>query len=163
MVDVPTGEAASSLPGFCDNITGVINRLTACALLLSSIALAAEPKPEVKAAVLAAEQKWVDAVIHGDAPALEKLMAADIIYTHSSAQTQTRAQFIKAASSGSTKYTAIDFSDVVVRQYGPTVIITHKVVTKTVQNGEAHLYVGEVWAEQNGGWQMVSRQATKLP
>jgi ketosteroid isomerase-like protein len=132
-------------------------------LLLASFVFAAEPKGDVKAAVLAAEQKWVDAVIHGDGAALEKLMAPDILYTHSSAMTQTRAEFIKAATSGSTKYTAIDFSDVVVRQYGRTVIVTHKAAFKTVQNGETHLFVGEVWAEQNGGWQMVSRQATKLP
>jgi hypothetical protein len=132
-------------------------------LLMAALTYATEPKPDVKAAVLAAEQKWVDAVIHGDGAALEKLMAADIQYTHSSAMTQTRAEFIKAATSGSTKYTAIDFSDVVVRQYGKTAIITHKAVFKTVQNGESHLYVGEVWAEQNGAWQMVSRQATKLP
>jgi hypothetical protein len=132
-------------------------------LLLVSCAFAAEPKADVKSAVLTAELKWTDAVIHGDGAALEKLMAPDILYTHSSAMTQTRAEFIKAATSGSTKYTAIDFSDVVVRQYGRTVIITHKAVFKTVQNGETHLFVGEVWAEQNGGWQMVSRQATKLP
>jgi len=133
------------------------------ALLLAGTAMASEPKPDVKAAVLAAEQKWVDAVIKGDGATLEKLMSSDILYTHSSASTQTRAEFIKAATSGSTKYTAIDFSDVVVRQYGKTAIITHKAVFKTVQTGEAHLYVSEVWAEQNGGWQMVSRQATKLP
>jgi len=132
-------------------------------LIWASTAFPAEPKAEVKTAVLAAEQKWVDAVIHGDGAALEKLMAPDILYTHSSAMSQTRAEFIKAATSGSTKYTAIDFSDVVVRQYGRTAIITHKAVFKTVQNGETHLFVGEVWAEQNGGWQMVSRQATKLP
>lgn len=143
-----------------------MNRLPNLALsilLLAPLAHASEPKPDVKTAVLAAEQKWVDAVIHGDSATLEKLMASDILYTHSSATTQTRAEFIKAATTGSTKYTAIDFSDVVVRQYGRTVIITHKAVFKSVQNGESHLFIGEVWAEQNGGWQMVSRQATKLP
>jgi hypothetical protein len=150
----------------CDNIAGVMKHLSNLLfsiLVLASTAIATEPKPDVKAAVLAAEQKWVDAVIHGDGAVLEKLMASDILYTHSSAMTQTRAEFIKAATSGSTKYTAIDFSDVVVRQYGKTAIITHKAVFKTVQNGETHLFIGEVWAEQNGGWQMVSRQATKLP
>ncbi len=126
-------------------------------------ARAGEPKPEIKAAVLAAEQKWVNALIHGDAAVLDKLMASDISYTHSSAATQTKAEFIHAATSGATKYTAIDFSDVVVRQYGRTVIITHKAVFKNVQNGESHLFVTEVWAEQDRAWQMVSRQATKLP
>src|SRR6185369_332146 len=101
-------------------------------LMLPLLTNAAEPKADVKAAVLAAEQKWVDAVIHGDGAALEKLMSSDILYTHSSASTQTRAEFIKAATSGSTKYLTFDFSDVVVRQYGKTVVITHKATIKTV-------------------------------
>jgi len=138
-------------------------RLTIGILIWACLAFAGSPSADVKASVLAAEQRWVDAVIHGDGAALEKLMASDILYTHSSAMTQTRAEFIKAATSGSTKYTGIDFSDVVVRQFGRTVVVTHKGVFKTVQTGESHLFVTEVWAEQNGGWQMVSRQATKLP
>ena len=141
----------------------VMKRLIAFVLMAAGAALAGEPKPDVKAAVLAAEQKWVDAVLHRDGATLEKLMASDIVYTHSSATIQTREQFIKAATSGTTKYTGIDFSDVVVRQFGHTVIITHKAVFKSEQNGESHLFVSEVWAEQGGGWQMVSRQATKLP
>src|ERR1700678_2241695 len=91
---------------------------------------AGAPSADVRASVLAAEQRWVEAVIHGDGAALEKLMASDILYTHSSAMTQTRAEFIKAATSGSTKYTGIDFSDAVVRQFGRTVVITHKGVFK---------------------------------
>jgi hypothetical protein len=144
-------------------VTKRLFSLLPAVLLLAPVVNAAEPKPDVKAAVLAAEKKWVDAVIHGDGAALEKLMASDIQYTHSSASTQTREEFIKAATSGSTKYVSINFTDEVVRQYGKTVIVTHKANIKTVQNGEAHLFVGAVWAEQNGGWQMVSRQATKLP
>jgi hypothetical protein len=138
-------------------------RLVIGVLIGVMAALAAEPAPSVKAAVLAAEKSWVAAVLKGDGATVEKLMASDIQYTHSSAAVQTREQFVKAVSSGSTKYTAIDFSDTVVRQYGKTVVITHKMTPKTVQNGEAHLWVGEVWVETPGGWQMASRQATKLP
>ena len=139
-----------------------LSNLALAVLLLAPLAGAAEPKPDVKAAVLATEQKWVDAVIHRDATVLEKLMASDILYTHSSATTQTRAEFIKAATTG-TRYASIDFSDEVVRQYGKTVVITHKALFKTPEGREAHLYIGEVWAEEKGGWIMVSRQATKLP
>ncbi|HEY3837791.1 MAG TPA: nuclear transport factor 2 family protein [Bryobacteraceae bacterium] len=142
----------------------LLNALVLTSLFaLVPVATAGEPKPDVKAAVLAAEQKWVDAVIHADRATLEKLMSSDIIYTHSSAKSQTREEFIQAATAGSTRYTSIDFSDVAVRQFGHTVVITHKAVFKNVQTGDSHLFISEVWAEQNGGWQMVSRQATKLP
>jgi hypothetical protein len=49
------------------------------------------------------------------------------------------------------------------RQYGSTVVVTHNAVIKTVPTGTSHLYITEVWAQQSGRWQMVSRQATKLP
>ena len=132
-------------------------------LLLASPAFAAEPKPDIKAAVLAAEQQWVNAVIHSDAAAIEKLMAPDIRYVHSSATNQSREEFIKAATSGATRYTAIDFSDELVRQYGRTVIITHKAVFRNARTGDSHLFITEVWVEQDDGWKMASRQATKLP
>lgn len=145
----------------------MINRLNWIAAGILCVGLgaanAAEPPAKVKTAVLAAEDKWKDAVLHSDAATLDKLMASDIMYTHSSAMTQTKADFMKAVTSGSTKYLSIDYSDTVLREYGKTVVLTHKMVTKTAQTGEAHLFVTEVWAEQNGGWQMVSRQATKLP
>ena len=132
-------------------------------LLTATFAFAAEPKPDIKAAVLAAEQKWDDAIMRGDGAALENLMVPDIRYVHSSATNQSREEFIKAATSGSTKYTAIDFSDESVRQYGRTVILTHKAVFKNAKTGESRLFITEIWVEQDGGWKMASRQATKLP
>jgi hypothetical protein len=131
-------------------------KLLLSALLCLSFVYAADP------AVLAAEKQWVDAVLHPNAAVLTKLMSPDLIYTHSSAQHQTREQFIESITSHNTTYTSITFSDEVVRQFGHTVIVSHNMTTNTVKNGEAHLYVTEVWVEQNGAWQMVSRQATKL-
>ena len=137
--------------------------LALAALLAAPATFAAEPKPDTKSAVLAAERQWVDAVIHADAATLEKLMAPDIRYVHSSATNQSREEFIKAATSGNTRYTAIDFTDDVVRQYGHTVVITHKATFKNAKTGDSHLFITEVWVEQDGGWKMASRQATKLP
>jgi hypothetical protein len=49
------------------------------------------------------------------------------------------------------------------RQYGDTIIVIHDAIITTVQTGVAHLYLTHVWSRQNGRWQMVSRQATKIP
>jgi hypothetical protein len=135
------------------------------AATLASVACltAAEPTPSARKAVLAASQAWTAAVLKADRPALEKLLSPDLSYTHSSAMTQTKEEFIKDATGGGTKYEAIDFEDTKLRQYGNTVVLTHKATIKSVPAGTSHLYITEVWAEQSGQWQMASRQATKLP
>jgi Domain of unknown function (DUF4440) len=137
-------------------------------LLLFSLALvtsltAAEPTAAAKQAVMAASQEWTTAVLKADRATLEKLLSPDLSYTHSSAKTQTKEEFIKDATGGGTKYESIDFEGTKLRQYGNTVVMTHNAVIRSVPTGISHLYITEVWAQQSGLWQMVSRQATKLP
>jgi hypothetical protein len=137
-------------------------------LILSLLALAcclsaAEPTAAVKQAVVSAQKQWLNAVLKGDKNTLEKLLTADLSYTHSSAKTQTKDEFIQDVAGGGTTYKSIEFSDDKMRQYGDTVVLTHKAEINTAQAGASHLYITEVWVKQAGGWQMASRQATKLP
>jgi hypothetical protein len=48
------------------------------------------------------------------------------------------------------------------RQYGNVMIVIHNAIITTVQTGVSHLYLTHVWSRQNGRWQLVSRQATKI-
>jgi len=131
--------------------------------LLSLCLLAAGPTAADGQAVMNAENEFKTAVIKADRAALEKILSPDLSYTHSSAKTQTKAEFIQDATGGATKYESIEFENTKLRQYGTTIVVTHDAVIKTVQTGTMKLYVTEVWAQQAGRWQMVSRQATKLP
>jgi ketosteroid isomerase-like protein len=121
------------------------------------------PKPDAKKAVLAAEQAYVDAMIKHDKAALEKLLADDLVYIHSSSKSESKAEVIQAVLSGSATYESIEFRDTTVRQYGDVVITNHKAVIKTKQTGVANLLVTHVWVKQKGGWQFASRQASRLP
>jgi ketosteroid isomerase-like protein len=132
-------------------------------LSLVAVLSAAEPNPAAKQAVMAASQEWTTAVLKADRATLEKLLSPDLSYTHSSAKTQTKEEFIQDATGGGTKYESIDFEGTKLRQYGNTVVVTHNATIKSVPTGTSHLYITEVWAQQSGKWQMVSRQATKLP
>jgi ketosteroid isomerase-like protein len=124
---------------------------------------AGTPKPDAKQAVLAAEQAFVDAMIKRDKAALEKLLADDLVYVHSSSRVETKAEVIQAVTSGSSLYESIEFKDANVRQYGDVVITTHKASIKTKQTGLSNLFVTHVWAKQKGGWQFASRHAARLP
>jgi len=125
--------------------------------------LAGPPKPADEKAVLAAQKQLVDAMIKGDATALEKLLADDLSYTHSNALTETKAQVLQVIKSGSTKYESIEFVDTKVRQYGDVVVTNHKMNFKNPGTPVNKLFVTMVWAKQSGGWQLVNRQATRLP
>lgn len=132
-------------------------------LTLSAMMSAGEPSAEAKQAVSKAEAEFKAAVLKADGAALDKLLASDLSYTHSSAKTQTKQEFLQDATGGGTTYKSIDFSDMKMRQYGDTVIVTQKATIVTAQTGTNHLYLTEVWAKQGGHWQMATRQATKLP
>jgi Tfp pilus assembly protein PilE len=134
-----------------------------CVFAIAGLLAAAEPTPSVKQAVLDASKQWTTAVLKADRAALEKLLAPDLSYTHSSAKTQSKEEFIQDATGGGTKYESIEFENTQLRQYGTTVVMTHNAVIKSLPAGTSHLYITEVWAQQSGHWQMVSRQATKLP
>jgi len=138
-------------------------QMAAVLLTATMISRPAEPSSDVKEAVLNAETDWKAAVLKGDRSALDKLLSADLSYTHSSSKTQTKEEFIQDATSGATVYKSIEFENTKVRQYGSVVVINHSAVITTVQTGTSHLYLTEVWAREDGRWQMVSRQATKLP
>ena len=138
-------------------------KLTVALLVAAMIGDAAEPSALVKAAVTKAEAEWKDAVLQADRGALEKLIADDLSYTHSSGKTQTKQQFIDEATGGALHYKAIDFDDTKMRQYGSAVVITHKATITTAENGSSHLYLTEVWAKVQGRWQLATRHALKLP
>lgn len=138
-------------------------QFSAVFFLITFRSFAAEPSPSVKEEVLKAENAWKAAVLKADRPALEKLLTNDLSYTHSSAKTQTKEEFIQDATGGSTVYQSIEFEGTKLRQYGQVVVVTHAATIKSVQTGTSHLYLTEVWAQEGGHWQMASRLATKLP
>ena len=136
--------------------------LTLCTLG-TAVVFGGTPKEDAKKAVLAAEQAYVDAMIKRDKAALERLLADDLVYIHSSSKSESKADVIQVIASGSTTYESIEFRDTTVRQYGDVVITNHKATIKTKQTGVANLLVTHVWAKNKGGWQFVSRQASRLP
>jgi len=131
-------------------------------IALSLPAFADWPNLGAEKAVLAAEKRYADALVKADAATLEKLLGDDLSYTHSSAKMETKADVIKGVTSGMSKYTAVEYKTTKVRQYGNVVITYHEMVfghPDTVNK----VYVTMVWAKQGPGWQLVQRQATKLP
>ena len=116
--------------------------------------------------VLAAEDARYAAMIAQDFDALGRLLADDLLYTHSTAVTDSKADYIAALRSGKYRYKAARREGVTVRMHGTTAIVNGRAsidvdvdgVPRTVSN----VFVN-VWVRTAAGWQMTAWQSTPLP
>jgi ketosteroid isomerase-like protein len=118
------------------------------------------------AEVIALDRKRMDASCQQDFDTLDKLIADDLIYTHSNARQDTKASLIGNMKSGSTVYTAIVPSDVVAQDLGDVVVLTGIAQISTASGGRPNSFgvrFVDVYAKRNGNWQMVTWQSTRLP
>jgi ketosteroid isomerase-like protein len=137
-----------------------------CILLSTAFLSAATSDPKAEKDVLAAMDAWKQATMKKDAAALDKLLHPDLTYSHSSAMNQTKDEVIKSVTTGKATVESITFSDTTVRVYGRTALVKGKVDLVNNTDGKsapAHLNILHVWIKGSQGWQMVARQATRLP
>jgi ketosteroid isomerase-like protein len=115
--------------------------------------------------VLAAQRARLDATIAKDGAALDRLMADDLTYVHTSAKLESKAENI-AAVTGSGAYRSFDLRDVVVRVEGDTAVITGLAdITLGRPDGDVLLPVRftDVWARRDGAWREIAWQSTRRP
>src|SRR5437660_1160363 len=106
---------------------------------------------------------WKTAMLKGDAATLEKLYHKDLSYTHSSALVENKSAAIAAAMKPGNLTKAIDMKDTTSHVYGNTAIVKTKADITNAAGTVNHLDILMVWLKSPGGWQLVARQATKLP
>ena len=121
--------------------------------------------PKTEKALLGVMDTWKQAMLTRDKSALEKLYAPDITYTHSNGKNETKAEAIDAVVNGKGKFDSIEFSGTTVRVYGNTALVKGRVVIKTSTDGKQainNLDILHVLVKASSGWQLVSRQATRI-
>src|SRR4029079_1343308 len=75
------------------------------------------------------------AMVAGDRAALERMLGSDLSYTHSNGLVQDRAQFLAALQKRTLRYESMAPSDVAVRLYGDTGVVTGRIDMKVVLDG----------------------------
>lgn len=123
---------------------------------------AAPPKSNSdKEEVLAAMDAYKNAMLHKDRAALTKLVSDDITYVHSNGtKNETKADLLKF---NSAYENIIFFPDTTVRIHGKIALVTGKADFVHTATNISHIHVLHVWEKGPRGWQMIARQATKLP
>jgi ketosteroid isomerase-like protein len=122
-----------------------------------------QTRSQVEQEVLAAQRARLDATIAVDVPALERLMADDLTYVHSSAKLESKAENV-AAISASHAYKSVVTNEVVVRVEGDVAIITGIAdITLKRPDGDMLLPVRftNVWARGDGAWREIAWQSTR--
>ncbi|WP_031499532.1 nuclear transport factor 2 family protein [Bryobacter aggregatus] len=137
-------------------------RVLLLALAAALCAFAATPEEEVKATI----DQWRTAVIKKDKATLDKLVASNVTYNHSNALQENKSQMLAAMLSPDMVYSSIDLKNTSYRIYGNTAIVLTDMTIHNAQKGEkktSPLNVLMVWVKTGGNWQLVARQATRIP
>jgi ketosteroid isomerase-like protein len=135
-------------------------------LMLVCLALALPMAAADTDAVKAAEMNWFNGITKNDFPILEKVLADDLFYLHSTGVIDTKASYIKSMSSGKQKYSSGKINDLKIRVYGNTAVINGDANFEFVTDGKpgkGHLKYTHVFVKSGNGWQLVSHQSLKVP
>jgi hypothetical protein len=116
--------------------------------------------------VIDLDRQRMEAMARKDLAALDALISADLVYTHSTARLDTKESLLGAMESGATVYTAVVPSEVKAQDLGDAVVLTGRAQIGVMSQGRPNSFsvrFTEVWSNQAGRWQMVAWQSTRLP
>jgi len=147
-------------------LPGLVLLLVLGAALPASLAASPVPGP----AAPEEELRQVDAgrfaaMVAGDTAALKNVLGEDLTYTHSTGEVQDRQQFLNALSAGTLRYESMSPSEVRVRLYGATGVVTGRLDMKVVLEGSERALAVRytaVYVRRDLRWQLVAWQSSSI-
>lgn len=138
---------------------------TLLAAMLMCLGTAAAQNP-AQNEITQAETAWARAIEKTDAAALERILADDLVYSHSTGLVETKQEYVKSMQSGNQKYASVQAMNPKVRVYGDTAVVNTRVRMTGSTKGQPfdnQLMMIHVWVKKQGRWQLVAHQTTRLP
>jgi ketosteroid isomerase-like protein len=109
------------------------------------------------------ERQAKEASLHRDVEFSQRTLAEDYVAITPLGQIKTKQDSVSVRKGGQLRYDTINITDMVVRVYGDTAVVTARADVKGHQLGEdfsgPYRYT-RVWVRRSGRWQTVSYQAT---
>ena len=109
------------------------------------------------------ERQAKEAAIHRDAGFSERTLADDYVAISPLGQVIGKAETIAARKTAQLRYESIEVTEMVVRLYGNTAVVTARADVRGKELGEEFsgpYRFTRVWVRRSGRWQTVSYQAT---
>jgi ketosteroid isomerase-like protein len=134
------------------------------AALVSGTCLAKDNATE--AGLRAAEIARFQANVDADGAALDRLLDADLEYSHSNGKLDSKSSFIASLKDGSLAYVSLVPTLESVRLFGDVGVIRGRVrVGVTMQGKTSEFTIGysDVWLWKEGRWQLTEWRSTRLP
>jgi ketosteroid isomerase-like protein len=116
--------------------------------------------------ILALEDRRDASMTGGDYGALEALLHDELLYTHSSGRTDTKASWLDSLRCGKTRYKSAVFGARKVRMLGDTALVTGDAHIEAEIAGQPRtlkLVFLNVWTQTPKGWKFIAWQSTPQP
>ena len=145
-----------------------MRRFVLIAVILACASAVSAQMGKMEQQVLQAEKDRFAAMVKGDRAALEKLLADDLTYTHSTALLENKEQFLKSVTSGNIDYVSIVPSepDWKIRVNGNTAVVNGVAAVNVIDTGKdrkIRIRFTTVQANRGGAWQLLAWQSTVIP
>jgi ketosteroid isomerase-like protein len=150
----------------CGSMRTAASRETAPKETASKQAAAAVKTEDVKKEILDRGAQRIAAMVNVDLKTLGEILRDDLTYIHSSGPIEGKAEVLDELTTGKLRYKALEPSEVGVRVYGDTALVTGRALLKVnSQKRELAFSVRftEVWLRTHGIWQLAAWQSTRIP
>jgi hypothetical protein len=121
---------------------------------------------DIEKEILAIDDKRYKAMVEKDYVTLDKILADTLRYTHSTARSENKAEYMGVLTSGTVSYAGATRESCEMTAYGNTVVTHGKVAMQVLVGGEIkqlHSMYLNVWVKGAQGWQMVAWASTPIP
>jgi hypothetical protein len=142
----------------------ILAAVAATAMAAATLARAADTDAEK--AVLAAEDQRFAATVAADIPTLDRMLTADMTYTHATAAVDTKAQLLAKLGDGTYDYKSIAPEERTVRLYGDAAAVAgvaHVLVHAGGRDVDVRLRYTELYVKQDGAWRLALWHSTRVP
>ncbi|HXO33920.1 MAG TPA: nuclear transport factor 2 family protein [Candidatus Acidoferrales bacterium] len=123
-------------------------------LLMSLVSLQAwaqnNAAPSAEEEIRSLEQERNVAILNGDAAALDRMTADDYTFITLRGELRTKSEIVKGFQSGSFKYESRQISDLTIRVYGDTAVVTGRSNQKGMENGRTTAVITDLPESMSG-------------
>lgn len=117
--------------------------------------------------VAASERALYRAQIAGNVGPLNPMLAADLVYIHSTGVAESREEYLAGVADGLYEYGAIESRDTRVQVFDGVAVMNGVVDMTVGAHGSAkqliHLLFCLIWIWRDDTWRLAFRQATRMP